>query len=223
MQRRWARSPATQVGVKGFSIDIGVRHPPWEHGHILGVECDGASYHSSKSARDRDRLRQEVLEGLGWKFHRIWSTDWFNDAAKQADIFRKVITDRIAELESKKSRFAQASSKPPRQEPVSVNRAKVHAQGSLNLSIPRKSSAGLNRVPIGDTVQVRYVADDKKVVQFTIRKNESDPSNGVVHYRKPIAEAQLGAEEGDEVDVLVGSYLRQAVLEKIIRRDRANA
>ena len=222
--------PIPQVGVKGFSIDIGVRHPSWEHGFILGVECDGASYHSSKSARDRDRLRQEVLEGLGWRFHRIWSTDWFNNPAKQADILRKVISDRLIELESKKSEFsqgpnksAQQADKASQQITASVKKAKVEVQTQLNLPIPRLSSAALNRVVIGDTVRVRYLADDKKVVQFTISKTESDPSNGIVHYRKPIAEALLGAEEGDEVDVLVGSYLRQAVLEKIIRRDRSNA
>ena len=44
---------------------------------MLGIECDGATYHSAQSARDRDRLRQQVLEGLGWRIHRIWSTDWF--------------------------------------------------------------------------------------------------------------------------------------------------
>jgi hypothetical protein len=44
---------------------------------LLGIECDGASYHSGRSARDRDRLRQEILENLGWKIHRVWSTDWF--------------------------------------------------------------------------------------------------------------------------------------------------
>ena len=187
-------------------------------------------YHSSKSARDRDRLRQEVLEGLGWRFHRIWSTDWFNNPAKQADILRKVISDRLIELESKKSEFsqgpnksAQQADKASQQITASVKKAKVEVQTQLNLPIPRLSSAALNRVVIGDTVRVRYLADDKKVVQFTISKTESDPSNGIVHYRKPIAEALLGAEEGDEVDVLVGSYLRQAVLEKIIRRDRSNA
>jgi very-short-patch-repair endonuclease len=68
-----------QVGVAGYFIDIGVRHPKKGDGFVLGVEADGASYHSSKSARDRDRLRQEVLESLGWEIHRVWSTDWFNN------------------------------------------------------------------------------------------------------------------------------------------------
>ncbi len=68
-----------QVGVAGFRIDIGVRHPTQPGSFVLGVECDGATYHSSKVARDRDRLRQDVLEGLDWRIHRIWSTAWFTD------------------------------------------------------------------------------------------------------------------------------------------------
>ena len=67
------------VGVSGFYIDLAVRHPEFPGILLLGVECDGATYHSAKSARDRDRLREEVLFGLGWKLYRVWSTDWFRD------------------------------------------------------------------------------------------------------------------------------------------------
>ena len=67
-----------QVGSAGFKIDLAVRHPEQEGRYMLAVECDGASYHSAVWARERDRLRQEVLEGLGWRFHRVWSTDWFH-------------------------------------------------------------------------------------------------------------------------------------------------
>ena len=69
--------------VSGFFIDIGVKHKSFPDGFILGVECDGRAYHSSKSARDRDILRQEILEGLGWNIYRIWSTDWFLDPNKE--------------------------------------------------------------------------------------------------------------------------------------------
>jgi len=68
-----------QVGTAGFFIDIGVKDPEQPGRYILGIECDGATYHSSRSARDRDRLRQDVLEGLGWRLHRIWSTDWYRN------------------------------------------------------------------------------------------------------------------------------------------------
>ena len=68
---------AAQVGSSGFRIDLAVYDPDDEGRFLLAVECDGARYHSSSWARERDRLRQIVLEQKGWTFHRIWSTDWF--------------------------------------------------------------------------------------------------------------------------------------------------
>jgi very-short-patch-repair endonuclease len=70
-----------QYGVAGYWIDFAAAHPRQAGRMVLAIEADGASYHSSPTARDRDRLRQEQLERLGWSFHRIWSTDWFTDAA----------------------------------------------------------------------------------------------------------------------------------------------
>jgi very-short-patch-repair endonuclease len=72
-----------QVGCSGFRVDLAVVDPAAPGRYLLGIECDGASYHSSATARDRDRLRQEVLEGLGWRICRIWSTDWVRDRAAQ--------------------------------------------------------------------------------------------------------------------------------------------
>ena len=68
-----------QVGVGSFKIDLAVRDPKNTTGYALGIECDGASYHSSRSARDRDILRQEILQGMGWKLYRVWSTEWFKN------------------------------------------------------------------------------------------------------------------------------------------------
>ncbi len=66
-----------QVGEAGFFVDLAVCDPDAPGRYVIGVECDGASYHSARWARDRDRLRQQVLEDRGWRMHRIWSTDWF--------------------------------------------------------------------------------------------------------------------------------------------------
>ncbi len=77
-----------QVGVAGFFIDLAIRDPDLPGRYLLGIECDGANYHRSRSARDRDRLRQAVLENRGWKIHRIWSTDWFQ---RPEDELRKVL------------------------------------------------------------------------------------------------------------------------------------
>ena len=70
----------TQVGCSGFKIDLGLKKTN-SSDYVLAIECDGATYHSSKNARDRDRLRQEILERMGWKFYRIWSTEWFKNRA----------------------------------------------------------------------------------------------------------------------------------------------
>ncbi|MBD2440543.1 DUF4011 domain-containing protein [Nostoc sp. FACHB-110] len=73
----------SQVGCSGYRIDLAVVNQNRPGEFVLGIECDGASYHSSPTARDRDRLRQQVLEKLGWKIHRIWSTDWFRNKPAQ--------------------------------------------------------------------------------------------------------------------------------------------
>jgi len=66
-----------QLGTSRYRIDLVAMHPTQPGKPVLAIECDGASYHASPTARDRDRLRQQHLEALGWLFHRIWSTDWF--------------------------------------------------------------------------------------------------------------------------------------------------
>jgi hypothetical protein len=80
-----------QVGSAGFRVDLGVRHSDRPGKYLLAVECDGATYHSALWARERDRLRQEILEGLGWRFHRIWSTDWFYRRAQEIERLRQVL------------------------------------------------------------------------------------------------------------------------------------
>lgn len=68
-----------QVGASEYRIDLAIRDPRDKNRYIMAVECDGATYHHTKTARDRDMLRQEVLESQGWKIYRVWSTDWFRD------------------------------------------------------------------------------------------------------------------------------------------------
>lgn len=82
-----------QVGSSGYSIDLAVKDPDKPGRYILAVECDGASYHSSRWARDRDRLRQGVLEDKGWTFHRIWSQSWFYEKETELTKIRQAIED----------------------------------------------------------------------------------------------------------------------------------
>lgn len=72
-----------QYGVSGYRVDFAAAHPTQPGRMVLAIEAEGASYQSSTSARDGDRLRQEHIERLGWRFHRIWSTEWFRNPAQE--------------------------------------------------------------------------------------------------------------------------------------------
>ena len=71
----------TQIGASSFRVDLAVVHPDARGSYLTGIECDGATYHRSATARDRDMLREQVLRGLGWDILRVWSTDWWVDKA----------------------------------------------------------------------------------------------------------------------------------------------
>jgi very-short-patch-repair endonuclease len=85
-----------QYGCSGYRIDFAVRHPDQPGAYVLAIEADGATYHSLPTARDRDRLRQEHLERLGWRFHRIWSTSWFRDSATEVEKAYAAYLDAVA-------------------------------------------------------------------------------------------------------------------------------
>jgi len=86
-----------QVGVAGYFIDLAIRHPSKPETYLLGVECDGATYHAARAARDRDKYRQSVLEGQGWRIHRIWSTDWFENAGVETQKVIELLTGLLTD------------------------------------------------------------------------------------------------------------------------------
>lgn len=91
----WGYSVEPQVGAAGFRIDMGIRHPDHPGMFALGVECDGYHYHSAPAARDRDRLREQILRGLGWRLHRIWGTAWYRNRQLEEDRLRAAIEAAI--------------------------------------------------------------------------------------------------------------------------------
>ena len=115
-----------QYGVSGYRIDLVVHHPEKPGEFIMAIECDGAAYHSSPCARDRDRLRQEFLEGMGWKFHRIWSTDWFTGREEEIERAVQRYNELLAEgrLKKPEDKITEKSTKdvswgkPPSQSPL---------------------------------------------------------------------------------------------------------
>ncbi len=104
-----------QHGVSGYRIDFAVKHPEQPGRYVLALECDGVSYHSSPTARERDRLRQQHLEQLGWRFCRIWSSDWFDDRPRE---MQRILDDycdavAVADGEEPPDPFDDAAAAPP--------------------------------------------------------------------------------------------------------------
>ena len=98
-----------QVGCAGFSIDLAIVDPAKPGRYALGIECDGASYHSTPTARDRDRIRQSVLEARGWTILRVWSTDWFNHPTQTLD---RLLTQIRSTLDRTRSPDVERSGRP---------------------------------------------------------------------------------------------------------------
>src|SRR5258707_10448234 len=104
-----------QVGRSGYRIDFGVLDDQIENRFIAGLECDGATYHEAATARDRDRLRQEVLENnLGWRLHRIWSTDWYHDRDSHVEHILSLVDESrsAVRLEEEERRRAKQKLEP---------------------------------------------------------------------------------------------------------------
>ncbi|TGE20639.1 DUF3320 domain-containing protein [Hymenobacter aquaticus] len=111
-----------RVGSQGFSLDLAVVDPDQPGRYLLGIECDGAMYHSARSARDRDRLRQQVLENVGWQLHRIWSTDWFRDPARETERVVQVIEAARRPAAREQEPAAAVAAAEDSEEPVGITR-----------------------------------------------------------------------------------------------------
>ena len=103
----WVVHP--QIGVSSFRVDLGIVHPDAPGRYLAGVECDGATYHRSATARDRDRLREMVLTDLGWTICRVWSTDWWNDAGNALEKLHRRLTHDLEESRRRRQDTAAAS------------------------------------------------------------------------------------------------------------------
>ena len=149
-RRGWTIVP--QVGVSKFRIDLGIVHPDRPGDYLVGIECDGASYHSAATARDRDKVRAAILEGLGWTLLRIWSTDWWIDKERAADRLHAQIEERLAvDRQETEARAAAGAVEIPAGEPLQ----KELPAGSIpiELSEATPAYAGLGQPPLRNVGQ----------------------------------------------------------------------
>ncbi len=113
LERRGHKVEA-QVGECGYRIDLAISDPDDPGRYLLGIECDGVAYHASETARDRDRLREDVLRGRGWEIARVWSTDWFKARAGQITRLEQAIH---AAREKRRARLLEAADAPEASSP----------------------------------------------------------------------------------------------------------
>lgn len=160
----------SQVGVSKFRIDLGIIHPDHPGVYLAGIECDGATYHSSPSARDRDRVRHLVLENLGWRLIRLWSTDYFQDSKNSLS----KIDLRLKEL-------------------LKEDRSTAKLQEHKELSTI--NTLGLGSVPVKDSESeydhARYFEDDYKPTIIRIAKDILSVKNGITIHELALDIANL--------------------------------
>ena len=136
----------TQIGVSKFRIDLGVVHPDYPGRFLAGVECDGATYHRSPTARDRDRVRHIVLERLGWKLVRVWSTEWFLDSQSRLS---KLNDDLKALLELDRSLEIERAQQEAERKAASLAESAFHIHDEANGDLEEKTVTGadVEKVP----------------------------------------------------------------------------
>lgn len=171
-----------QVGMAGFLIDIGIIDPRNENRFLCGIECDGATYHSSRSARDRDRLRQSILEERGWRIYRIWSTDWFHRRAIQ----EQRLLDFLHELVKSQSSDADSKIAPA----VELSKANDGVRGA-------ESESTVDEIRPKDDEEIYYV-EFNEMVNIRLKPHELSSSQlasvvrKIVEVEGPIHESEVG-------------------------------
>ncbi len=184
-----------QLGVAGYFVDLAVKNPERLGEFLAAIECDGASYHSSKSARDRDRIRQEILESLGWRdrIYRIWSTDWFYNPRREKERLMEFLEQR------RKSDKVQIDEEDyyidiQDEEEFKSFLQEVHKTNIINETdnTPPEIFVGL-----GDKVTFHYTDKPLDSVVVTLIKEASNPKNHQYNVDTPLGKALLDAKVGD--------------------------
>ncbi|WP_371879983.1 DUF4011 domain-containing protein [Caballeronia sp. S22] len=192
-----------QLGVAGYFIDIAVRNPDRPGEFLAAIECDGATYHSGISVRDRDRIRQDILESLGWRgrIYRIWSTDWFHDPRQATHRLRAFLEERrhISEREALAGAEEETNADWKTDDDDATEATEIIEQGA--------GDATDIVVEIGDRVTYCLVDDSSERHSVLIVDSEGNARMAIINEKSPLAQALLGLGQG-EVGTLQASGLK---------------
>lgn len=226
-QRGYEVTP--QLGVAGYRLDIAVKHPDAPGSYLAAIECDGASYHSALSVRDRDRIRQEILEALGWRgrIWRIWSTDWFRtprqETEKLISFLEELRHSWIPEHASGEAWIEEGQQihSIPSATDQSVDHVPNEAQAEREREAVTSVLIGTEddlEVEVGDVVRYIDLSKPDDILTVQITRDKDDFANGIVNESRPLAQILLGAVVGDEVSLhLPGAATRNFQVVEIKR------
>ncbi len=167
-----------QVGCSGYRIDLAVTAPDAPGHYVLGIECDGATYHSTASARDRDRIRQSVLESLGWSLHRIWSTDWLFDRDAEVRRLLGAVEDALAR---------RAAAEPAQQPDAPAPQPKEAEPEAPPPAIDEGSAPARATPALYDEVELPAIADDEGLYDETHEAAAREAVATLVASESPVA------------------------------------
>jgi transcription elongation GreA/GreB family factor len=205
-----------QLGVAGYRIDIAVKHPDAPGSYLAAIECDGASYHSALSVRDRDRIRQEILESLGWRgrIWRIWSTDWFRTPRQETEKLVSFIEElRQSWRPEHSSSEAWIEEGQGSGQAITLAAEEEQLENAMQAEMEREAVSSVLieteddlEVEVGDVIRYVDLTSPGDVLTVQIISGKDDISNGMVNEGRPLAQILLGAVVGDEVVLhLVGN------------------
>ena len=216
-----------QIGCAGYRLDLAVPDPTHPGKYVLGIECDGASYHSSHVARDRDRLRQQVLEGLGWKIYRVWSTDWYLRPKESKEKLLEAVKNSVKEAKQQ----AKADKEPEipvirepsawAEEPLSRKLIGTTPNVEKSLNAEKNSISGLNLTSSTNTILSENQALDLTSISNSGNKESNPEDKKKKYFREPgsgfiearyLPETPFEAEDSSEAEIegemYAGTFLK---------------
>ncbi len=211
-----------KIGQAGYKVDFGVLDDEFPGRFVIGIECDGATYHSAATARDRDRLRQQVLEGLGWHLIRIWSTDWFHNRdtqiARVVEFVSRVkellnkepepIIDFTPEIEDLQPQVKEVEAETTAQSPTSI----VASEPTPSAGVEDMDPYSITPVEIKGDAQSFNAESDESIVSVIQRVLDHEAPIHVDELKKRVAAhwqiSRIGNRIGARLDGVIISLLK---------------
>jgi very-short-patch-repair endonuclease len=215
----------TNIGCSGYRIDIGIVNKEKPTEYILGILCDGKNYHAAKTAKDREIIQHEILRLLGWTVHKVWSTDWWENADRVLNSILEAIQDAIANKDKvivEDEPGPEINLTPSTPEPM-----------LFNYNVGLKETAAIEETPINTIYKICdletvYTSSSDDFLQYYNVQKIKDQMQAVVEVEAPITRNLLArrvlaawgiAKMGTRINAQFEHILAQSNLSRTVNGD----